>query len=147
FALVNIRDQKHDDAERDNFENFGESIDQGMNDILSGLRCGRRNGRGGFLRQKRRSAQCPRKNKSKQKSHELEFRHDRSNDCSNVTPLRRHATRVNQHPWPRLCEPRARVSQSRAYTCKLTRSATLRRANSMLGRLLGAALAWFSLAP
>ena len=74
------------------FENFGESIVQGVNDILSGLRCGRRNGGGGFLRQKRRGRSARHKNKSEQKSHELGFRHDRTNDCSNVTALRRHAT-------------------------------------------------------
>src|SRR6267378_4896088 len=42
-------------------------------------------------------------------------------------------------------EPRARVSQRRGYTCKLTRSANLRRENSMLARLLVVALASFPL--
>src|SRR6267378_3725813 len=42
-------------------------------------------------------------------------------------------------------EPRARVSQRRGYTCKLTRSANLRRENSMPARLLVVALAFFPL--
>src|SRR6476646_12073001 len=39
-AVVLFRDLDDDDARRDDFENFGESIVQGVNDILSGRRCG-----------------------------------------------------------------------------------------------------------
>src|SRR5204863_6451749 len=46
----------------------------------------------------------------------------------------------------RLYEPRARVSERRGYTCKLTRSAALRRENAMLARLLVVALRFFPLA-
>jgi hypothetical protein len=45
-----------------------------------------------------------------------------------------------------LYEPRARVSQRRGYTWKLTRSAALRRENAMLARLLVVALTFFPLA-
>src|SRR5207237_2909635 len=81
-AIVLFRDLDNDDAGRDNFEYFGESIIQGVNNILAGLSCGRRNSGGRLLGKKGRGAQGATKNKSKQKSHELEFRHDRAGGCS-----------------------------------------------------------------
>src|SRR5207253_10495816 len=65
---------------------------QRVSDILSRRGCGRWNSGGSILRKKGRDAQGARKNKSKQKSHELEFRHDQAGGCSNVTVLCRHAT-------------------------------------------------------
>ena len=45
-AIVLFRDFDDDDTGCDDFENFGEGIIQGVNDILTGLRGGRRNGGG-----------------------------------------------------------------------------------------------------
>ena len=45
-AVVLFRDLDNDDAGRNDFENFGEGIIQSVNDILTRLGGGRRNGRG-----------------------------------------------------------------------------------------------------